>query len=156
MENIGAKCQPPVGFRGRAPVRRGIGGRIAAALAAIVVALGLGGVPAAAADGALLQPKYHLPAASFAYVGDAAKPATWKLPFRHADGSVDRRRLPLAVEAMVETYRGRRARIPGSERHEVLEKLAQAADEIGKLPPRAAHPTPLYRKLAAALGHDRR
>jgi len=63
---------------------------------------------------ALLHPKYDLPAASFAYVGDPANPATWKLPYRHADGSVDRTRLPLAIEAILGTYRGRKARIPAS------------------------------------------
>ena len=40
---------------------------------------------------------------------------------------------------------------PAASRHVVLAKLAQAADEIGKMPPRAVHPTPLYRKLEAAL-----
>jgi hypothetical protein len=105
-----------------------------------------------AADAPLLHPRYHLPASSFAYVGDAADPATWKLPYRHADGGVDARRLPLAIEAMVGTYRGRRAAVPASARHDVLERLAQAADEIGRMPPKAAHPAPLYRQLAAALG----
>lgn len=98
-----------------------------------------------------LHPRYHLPAASFAYVGDVRDPATWKLPYRHADGSVDRRRLPGAIEAMVATYRGRKAHIPAAARHAVLENLARAADEIGRMPPGAAHPAPLYRKLAAAL-----
>ncbi|HUB95377.1 MAG TPA: hypothetical protein VL993_05640 [Stellaceae bacterium] len=99
----------------------------------------------------LLDPRHHLPAASFAYVGDAGNPGTWKLPYRRADGSVDGRRLPLAIEAMLGAYRGRRARIPDAARHDVLERLAQAADEIGRMPPRAAHPRPLYQELAAAL-----
>ena len=68
-----------------------------------------------------------------------------------ADGSVDRRRLPLAIEAMTGAYRGRSVRVPPAARHAVLERLAQAADEIGRMPPRAAHPSPLYRRLAAAL-----
>ena len=103
-----------------------------------------------------LHPKYLLPAASFAYVGDRARPGTWKLPYRHADGSVDRRRLPLAIEAALGTYRGQHARIPAAAMPEVLQKLARAADQIGKLPPRAAHPTPLYRKLAAAVRQHER
>ena len=98
-----------------------------------------------------LHPKYRLPATSFAYVGDATRPGTWKLPYRRADGSVDRRRLPLAIEAALGTYRGQHARIPAAAMPDVLKKLARAADEIGKLPPRATHPTPLYRKLAAAV-----
>ena len=103
----------------------------------------------------LLQPKYHLPAHCFAYVGDAARPATWKLPYRRADGRVDRRRLPLAIEAVLGTYRGRRARIPDGAIPDVLQKLARAANEIGRMPPRARHPAPLYRKLAAALARTR-
>jgi hypothetical protein len=106
---------------------------------------------ARAGDRPLLHPKYHLPAAAFAYVGDARDPATWKLPYRHADGSVDQRRLPAAIEAMIETWHGRKANVPAAARHEVLAKLAHAADELGRMPPKAAHPKPLYRKLAAAL-----
>lgn len=121
----------------------------ARALGAALLVLWL--APQAAAD-APRDPKYHLPAASFAYVGDPANPATWKLPYRHADGSIDRRRLPLAIEAMVGTYRGRQAKIPAAARHKVLENLGTAADELGRMPPKAAHPKPLYRKLAAALG----
>jgi hypothetical protein len=105
---------------------------------------------AAAAD-PLLDPKYHLPAASFAYVGDPARPATWKLPYRHADGSADGRRLPLAIEAMLGGYRGQRAAVPAAARHAVLEKLAAAASELHRMPPTDADPKPLYRKLAAAL-----
>jgi hypothetical protein len=122
---------------------------LAALMALLVVA-----TAALAQRSTLLHPKYHLPAAAFAYVGDAADPATWKLPYRQGDGSVDRKRLPLAVAAVLETYRGRQVRIPGGARHEVLETLGRAADEIGKLPPRAKHPAAIYRKLAAALGRS--
>ena len=97
------------------------------------------------------HPKYHLPADAFAYVGDAAQPRTWKLPYRHADGTVDRARLPLAIEAVLGTYRGRQVRLPAEAVPEVLRRLARAADEIGKLPPRAKRTSPPYRKLAAAL-----
>jgi hypothetical protein len=119
--------------------------RTCAFLAVLLVLAG-----AAAAD-PLLRPKYHLPAASFAYVGDPAHPSTWKLPYRHADGSADGRRLPLAIEAVLGTYRGHRAAIPPAARHAVLEKLAAAADELGRMPPTDADPKPLYRKLATAL-----
>jgi hypothetical protein len=118
------------------------------AVTAMVALLVLAGASNAAE---LLQPKYRLPAASFAYVGDARDPETWKLPYRHADGSVDPKRLPLAIEAMLGTYRGRRASIPDAARHDVLARLAEAADELGRMPPKAAHPRPLYRRLAAAL-----
>jgi len=118
-------------------------------LAAAFVLLG-GLEPCAAAD-APLDPKHHLPAASFAYVGDPADPATWKLPYRHADGSPDGRRLPLAIEAVLGTYRGGHAKIPAASRRKVLETLAAAARELHRMPPEEAHPRPLYRKLAAAL-----
>jgi hypothetical protein len=116
-----------------------------------IAARWLGALVIAALAGSSAAAREHLPAAAYAYVGDAGNPATWKLPYRHADGSVDRRRLPLAIEAMIETYRGRRANVPQEARHAVLQKLAAAADEIGRMPPHAAHPAPLYRKLAAAL-----
>jgi hypothetical protein len=128
-----------------------ISGKLRPALILIVALL----LPAAAAAQGLLQPKYHLPESAFAYVGDAEQPATWKLPYRHADGSIDRRRLPLAIEAALGTYRGRHAGIPASALPGVLDKLARAADAIGKMPPRASHPSPLYRKLAAAVARPR-
>ena len=99
----------------------------------------------------LLHPKYHLPASCFAYVGEEAKPTTWKLPYRLADGQVDRRRLPIAIQAVLSTYRGRKARIPEAALPEVLTTLGRAAAEIGKLAPRAAHAGPVYRELADAL-----
>jgi hypothetical protein len=127
-------------------------GRARKALSRALFALAISAflLPRATAQAPLDQ-RYHLPASSFAYVGDPADPATWKLPYRRADGSVDQRRLPLAIEAMLATYRGRPARVPAAARHQVLERLAEAADELGRMPPKAAHPRPLYRKLAAAL-----
>ena len=98
-----------------------------------------------------LHPKYHLPARCFAYVGDEAKPSTWKLPYRLAGGQVDRHRLPIAIQAVLGTYLGRQARIPEAAMPEVLTTLGRAAAEIRQLPPRAAHARPIYRKLADAL-----
>ena len=105
----------------------------------------------AAAQEVLLHPKYHLPARCFAYVGDEARPSTWKLPYRLADGQVDRHRLPIAIQAVLGTYRGRKARIPEAALPQVLTTLGRAAAEIGRLPPRAAHAGPVYRELADAL-----
>lgn len=48
-------------------------------------------------EAGLLHPKYRLPARCFAYVGRAGRPATWKLPYRLADGNVDEKRLPKAI-----------------------------------------------------------
>jgi len=103
---------------------------------------------AAASAQPLLSPKYHLPASAFAYVGDPAEPKSWKLPYRHADGTVDRHRLPLAIAALLETYRGQTVRIPAAATDDVLRRLGRAAKEIGKLPQPSAS---IYRKLAAAL-----
>ena len=61
---------------------------------------------AGTADEGLLHPKYHLPARCFAYVGRADAPTRWKLPYRHADGSVDHARLPKAVQSILSNYRG--------------------------------------------------
>ncbi len=49
---------------------------------------------------------YQLPASCFAYVGDPAHPGTWKLPYRLIDGSIDERRLPKAIQAILSNYRG--------------------------------------------------
>jgi hypothetical protein len=46
-----------------------------------------------ATDARLLHPKYKIPCDCFAYVGDARKLLSRKLPYRHADGSVDVARL---------------------------------------------------------------
>ena len=105
----------------------------------------------AAAQQLLLHPRYHLPAQCFAYVGDEARPSTWKLPYRLADGQVDRHRLPIAIQAVLGTYRGQKAHIPEPALPEVLTTLGRAAVEINKLPPRAANAAPIYRELAAAL-----
>lgn len=130
-------------------------GKLHVLLAVIAVVVLTAATSASAQNPALLQPKYHLPARCFAYVGDASRPATWKLPYRRADGSVDRRRLPWAIEAVLGSYRGRRASIPAAALPDVLQKLARAADEIGRMPPRARRPAPLYRRLAAALARTR-
>lgn len=55
------------------------------------------GPAAPAVEEALLHPKYKVPARCFAYVGDASNPATWKLPYRLADGDTDVNRLPKAI-----------------------------------------------------------
>jgi hypothetical protein len=57
------------------------------------------------AVGVLLHPKYHLPVSCFAYAGSAADPGTWKLPYRRADGSIDVKRLPKAIQAVLSNYR---------------------------------------------------
>ncbi len=100
----------------------------------------------------LLHPKYQVPASCFAYVGDAGDPRTWKLPYCQADGTIDLRRLPKAVQAMLSNYRGVRVSgIPRSDAGEVLVRLARAAVALGKMPHQTDSPAPAYQQLAKAL-----
>ncbi len=100
----------------------------------------------------LLHPKYKLPAQCFAYVGSFAKTGTWKLPYLLADGTIDTKRLPKAVQCILSNYRGAKVggipeeAIPGT-----LGRLAQAARHAGHMPPEACNPAPVYRQLAIAL-----
>jgi hypothetical protein len=103
-------------------------------------------------NGALLHPKYKLAASCFAYVGDASDPATWKLPYREADGCIDGKRLPKAIQALLSNYRGAKvAGIPEKDIKAVLMVLARAASAEGKMPPRASEAAPVYCELARVL-----
>ena len=100
----------------------------------------------------LLHSKYQIPATCFAYVGDASRPTTWRLPYRLLDGSIDRSRLPKAIQAILSNYRGAKvSAIPESAIPDVLVRLARAAEELGHMPPRAVNPAPVYQQLASAL-----
>jgi hypothetical protein len=55
----------------------------------------------------LVDPKYRLPAVCFAYVGNAADPRTWHLPYLLADGTPDLATLPKAIQAILSNNRGR-------------------------------------------------
>ncbi len=110
----------------------------------------VGGQPPAA--GELLHPKYHLPAGCFAFVGDANDPHTWKLPYLLADGSIDAKRLPKAVQSILTNYRGAKVGgIPERAIPDVLERLARAASRAGRMAPECASPAPVYVQLAEAL-----
>jgi hypothetical protein len=100
----------------------------------------------------LVHPKYRLPADCFAYVGNAADPRTWHLPYLNADGTVDARRLPKAVQAILSNYRGAHlSSVPEPDIPDVLVRLACAAGSLGKLPDQTPEPAAAYVKLAAAL-----
>ena len=106
----------------------------------------------AAQAGALVHPKYKVPAHCFGYVGDAGDPATWKLPFCLADGSPDAKRLPKAIQCILSNYRG--AKVSGIPEHaipDVLVRLAQAAARMGKMPGQAGQSAAVYQQLADAL-----
>lgn len=100
----------------------------------------------------LLHPKYKLPARCFAYVPDANKPSSWKLPYLCADGSVDLKRLPKAIQSLLSNYRGARVgSVPEAAIPEILIRLARAADASGRLPPNATKTAPAYEQLALTL-----
>jgi hypothetical protein len=103
-------------------------------------------------EGELLDPKYHLPARCFAYVGDPAHPSSWHLPYRLADDSIDARRLPKAIEAILSNYRGAHVTsIPERAIPDVLVCLARAAHSLGRMPGQAPEPAPAYVALSHAL-----
>ncbi len=109
-------------------------------------------VETASADGALLHPKYHLTAQCFAYIGDYSKPHSWKLPYLLADGTIDAKRLPKAVQAILSNDRGAKVSgIPEEAIPAVLARLARAARQAGHMPPEAANPAAIYVQLAEAL-----
>lgn len=104
------------------------------------------------APAGLLHPKHKVPAECFAYVGDASKTATWKLPYRLADGSVDEKHLPGAIRAVLSNYRGTHIKtIPESAIGDVLVRLGKAAAEIRKLPGQTPKPLQSYQQLYHAL-----
>lgn len=103
-------------------------------------------------DDHLLHSTYKLPATCFAYVPDANKPKTWKLPYLLADGSIDSRRLPKAIQCLVNNYRGKRVRgIPETAIPNILLHLARAAASKGLLPPEAVNAAPTYQQLVQVL-----
>lgn len=103
-------------------------------------------------DQAVLHPKYKISAHCFAYVGNAGDFNTWKLPYRVADGSVDSKRLPKAIQCIISNYRGAMVSgIPEQDIPEVLVRLARAAVSLGKMPHQSASGAPVYSQLAGVL-----
>jgi len=99
-----------------------------------------------------LHPKYKVPARCFAYVGNAADPATWKLPYRNADGSIDVKRLPKAIQAILSNYRGVKVSgIPEKDIPDILVRLARGATQLGKMPGQCGEAAPVYQQLADVL-----
>ena len=107
------------------------------------------------ADGArpgLVHPKYRLPAVCFAYVGNAADPKTWHLPYLRADGSPDLARLPKAIQAILSNYRGAHlGSVPEAAIPEVLVTLARTAHRLGKMPADQPDTARAYVQLQEAL-----
>lgn len=100
----------------------------------------------------LLHPKYRLPARCFAYVGDPARPATWKLPYLLADGEVDARRLPKAIGAVIRDYRSQQVKgLAEGHIPDVLVRLATAAVRLGRMPHQDPTPAETYVALLDQL-----
>jgi hypothetical protein len=100
----------------------------------------------------LLHPKYGIPAHCFAYVGHAVDAGSWKLPYLNLDGSVDVKRLPKAIQAILSNYRGTKVSgIPEADIPDILVRLARAAARLGKLPNQSGGTAPVYQQLAEAL-----
>lgn len=105
-----------------------------------------------ASDNTLLHPKYKIPARCFAYVGNAADPKTWKLPYRLIDDSIDTKRLPKAIQSILSNYRG--VKVSGIDEKaipDVLVRLAQAAASLGKMPHQTGSTSDAYVQLAEVL-----
>lgn len=103
-------------------------------------------------EAGLVHPKYRLPATCFAYVGSAAEPKTWRLPYLLADGTPDLARLPKAIQAILSNYRGARlSTVPEPAIPEVLVTLGRTAQRLGKLPAAGSGTAPVYLQLQDAL-----
>lgn len=100
----------------------------------------------------LRHPKYQLPAHCFAYVGSAADPKTWHLPYLMADGTPDLARLPKAIQAILTNYRGAHVRtVPERAIPEVLVTLGRCAHGLGRLPADTPTSPQTYVALQQAL-----
>lgn len=99
----------------------------------------------------LLHPKYALPARCFAFVGQPTRTSTWKLPYLRLDGSIDERRLPKAIQAVLRDYRGEQVRLPEDQVPDVLVRLAKAATRLGRMPHQDVTPAEIYSALEETL-----
>jgi hypothetical protein len=108
--------------------------------------------PADAGQPAVVHPRYHRPARCFAYVGNAADPGTWHLPYLLAAGTPDMARLPKAIQAILSNYRGAHvSAVPENAIPEVLVTLARAAHAAGKFPATGPGSARVYQQLQEAL-----
>ena len=102
--------------------------------------------------GELLHHKYKIPARCFAYVGNAADPATWHLPYMLPDGNPDTKRLSGAIQAILSNYRGARlSSVPEKDIPDVLVRLAKAAASLGKMPYQSPNAAAAYVQLEEVL-----
>lgn len=100
----------------------------------------------------VLHPKYRLPARCFAHVADPSRPATWKLPYLLVDGSVDTKRLPKAIGALIRDYRSEHVKgLSDQDTRRALLRLAAAAIRAGRMPEQDPTPAEIYVALRERL-----
>ncbi len=100
----------------------------------------------------LLHPKYQLPADCFAYAGNPNDPKSWSLPYLLRDRTVDKKRLPKAISAIISNYRGTKVKkIPETAIPMVLKTLEKAARQIRKMPDQFPKTSQIYKNLANIL-----
>lgn len=90
-------------------------------------------------------------AGCFACVGDSQRTSTWKLPYLGADGAVDSKRLPKAIQSVLRDYRGEQVRLPEEAVPDVLARLADAAARQGRMPDQGPTPASIYLALRDSL-----
>ena len=67
------------------------------------------------------------------------------------DGSIDVKRLPKAIQAILSNYRGASvSSVPEKAIPDVLQRLAEAAEQLGKMP-HQGETADVYEKLAQVL-----
>jgi hypothetical protein len=66
------------------------------------------------------------------------------------DGSIDVKRLPKAVQAILSNYRGANVSVPEKAIPDVLRRLAAAAEQLGRMP-HQGETAEVYEMLAQAL-----
>jgi len=80
------------------------------------------------------------------------EPRLWALPYRLEDGTIDAKRLPKAIQAIISNYRGARvSRIPEKDIADVLVRLGHAAARAGKMPWQVEVAAPVYSHLQMIL-----
>lgn len=100
----------------------------------------------------LLHPKYAVPVECVAYVGNAAKPGTWKLSYHLINGETDVKRLPKATQSILSNYRGAKvSSVPEAAIPDVLVRLAREAVTLGGMPVQSGETAEAYVQLEASL-----
>jgi hypothetical protein len=79
-------------------------------------------------------------------------PYSVRNPYRLLDGSIDTKRLPKAIQAILSNYRD--VKVSGLDEKavpDILVRLGRAARSLGKMPDQCGDPAPAYAQLADVL-----